>query len=112
MTDGWQLTKDLQNEVLVQSSVIAEAQDRLEKAKIDTVLEEQLNETREDEAKEAIRELGEAQVSHLTRTRQRACDMGCRSRVPPPPSPSCPSVLPSRCLSPSARSPCRSWAWR
>jgi len=57
------LSKQLQNEALVKSSEIAELQERLEKAKLQTVIEEGNKADRQDEAKDAIRELGEAQMA-------------------------------------------------
>jgi hypothetical protein len=60
-----QLTKKLQNEVLVQSSVIAEHQERLEKAKIESNAEELVKEQMEDAAKSRIREIGEARMAVL-----------------------------------------------
>jgi DNA repair exonuclease SbcCD ATPase subunit len=57
------LSKQVQNEALVRSSEIAELQERLEKAKLQTVIEEGNKAQRQDEAKDAIRELGEAQMA-------------------------------------------------
>ena len=59
----YHLSKQLQNEALVKSSEIAELQERLEKAKLQTVIEEGNKAHRQDEAKDAIRELGEAQMA-------------------------------------------------
>lgn len=59
----YHLSKQLQNEALVKSSEIAELQERLEKAKLQTVIEEGNKATRQDEAKTSIRELGEAQMA-------------------------------------------------
>ncbi len=59
----YHLNKQLQNEALVKSSEIAELQERLEKAKLQTVIEEGHKATRQDEAKDSIRELGEAQMA-------------------------------------------------
>ncbi|EKX42793.1 hypothetical protein GUITHDRAFT_87954 [Guillardia theta CCMP2712] len=58
-----QMTKRLQNEVLVKSSEIAEHQERLEKARIETVIADSHKATREDEVKDGIRELGESQMA-------------------------------------------------
>lgn len=59
----YRLSKQLQNEALVKSSEIAELQERLEKAKLQTVIEEGNKAHRQDEAKDAIREKGEAQMA-------------------------------------------------
>lgn len=57
------LSKQLQNEALVKSSEIAELQERLEKAKLQTAIEEGNKAHRQDSVKDAIRELGEAQMA-------------------------------------------------
>ena len=59
----YQLSKQLQNEALVKSSEIAELQERLEKAKLQTAIEEGNKAHRQDSVKDAIRELGEAQMA-------------------------------------------------
>ena len=57
------LAKLLQNEALVKSSEIAELQEKLERVKLQTVLEEANKAHRQDDAKDAIRELGEAKMA-------------------------------------------------
>eukprot|EP00960_Hanusia_phi_P055593 763008-Hanusia_phi.AAC.6 len=58
-----QITKQLQNEVLVKSSEIAEHQERLEKARIESVIADSHKATREDEVKDGIRELGQSHMA-------------------------------------------------
>jgi len=58
-----QVSKQLQNELLVHSSMIAEHQERLDKAKIQMVIEEAAKETREDASKNGIRELGAGRMA-------------------------------------------------
>jgi len=60
-----QVSKQLENELLVHSSMIAEHQERLDRAKIQSVIEEAAKETREDAAKNGIRELGAGRMATL-----------------------------------------------
>lgn len=59
----YNLSKQLQNDALVKGSEIAELQERLENSKLQSLLEEGNKEQRQDKAKDAIRELGEAQMA-------------------------------------------------